>query len=257
VTPLLLLHGFGGSPESFDEVLQLARAAGLNMPILSEPLFGHRGQEESPGHSFNKEVDRLADLFRRKGGEGGVLIGYSLGARLALGILTRHPDLASRAILIGANPGLASSVGRTERNSADDAWIILLETKGIEAFVDAWESQPIFASQRLKDPARWLRQRAIRLSHPPRALSAAMRTLGLARMPDTSQHLPRLRTPVLLVTGAEDPKFLALARAMQSALPRARLTTIERSGHNPLFDQPQQMAALLVQELGDEPPTNP
>jgi 2-succinyl-6-hydroxy-2,4-cyclohexadiene-1-carboxylate synthase len=257
MTPLMLLHGFGGSPASFDEVLDLARARGLNAPILGERLWGHRGQLESPGHTFEREVDRLADLFRKRDGAGGILIGYSLGARLALGILTRHPDLASRAILIGANPGLASSVGRTERNSADDAWIILLETKGIEAFVDAWESQPIFASQRLKDPARWLRQRAIRLSHPPAALAAAMRVLGLARMPDTSELLPRLRTPILLVTGAEDPRFLALARSMQSALPRARLATIERSGHNPLFDQPEQMAALLAEELGEEPPTNP
>ncbi len=255
--PLMLLHGFAGSPDSFDEVLALARARGLNAPMLSEPLWGHRGHLEPAGHSFDREVDRLAELFHERGGAGGCLIGYSLGARLALGILTRHPDLASRAILIGANPGLASSVGRTERNSADEVWTVLLETTGIEAFVDAWESQPIFASQRLKDPARWQRQRAIRLSHPPRALSAAMRALGLARMPDTSVLLPRLRAPILLVTGAEDPKFLALARAMQSALPRARLVTIERSGHNPLFDQPEQMAALLVEELGDEPPTNP
>jgi 2-succinyl-6-hydroxy-2,4-cyclohexadiene-1-carboxylate synthase len=257
MTPLMLLHGFAGNTQSFDEVLQLARASGLQTPILSEPIFGHRGQEEASGHSFNKEVDRLAGLFLRKGGSGGVLLGYSLGARLALGILTRHPDLASRAILIGANPGLSSSLGRTERNSADDAWIILLETKGIEAFVDAWESQPIFASQRLKDPARWQRQRAIRLAHPPRALAAAMRTLGLARMPNASDLLPRLRAPILLITGAEDPKFLALARSMQSALPRARLIAMERSGHNPIFDQPEQVAALLVEELGDEPPTNP
>jgi len=257
MTPLMLLHGFAGSPDSFEEVLQLARARGLSIPILSEPLYGHRGSEEEPGHSFNKEVDRLAEVFRQRGGAGGCLLGYSLGARLALGILIRHPDLASRAILIGANPGLASSIGRTERNSSDDAWIILLETKGIEAFVDAWESQPIFASQRLKDPARWQRQRTIRLSHPPRALAAAMRALGLARMPDTSAHLPRLRTPVLLVTGAEDPKFLALARSMQAALPKARLVAMERSGHNPIFDQPEQVAALLLEELGDEPPTNP
>jgi len=255
--PLMLLHGFGGSPESFDELIELTRARGLNVPIFSQQLWGHRGHLESPGHTFAGEVDRLADLFRQQGGEGGCLLGYSLGARLALGILTKHPDLASHAILIGANPGLASSVGRTERNSADEVWTIMLETKGIEAFVDAWEAQPIFASQRLKDPARWLRQREIRLSHPPRALAAAMRVLGLARMPDTSELLPRLRTPILLVTGAEDPKFLALARAMQSALPRARLVTIERSGHNPIFDQPDQVAALLVEELGEEPPTVP
>jgi pimeloyl-ACP methyl ester carboxylesterase len=61
----------------------------------------------------------------------------------------------------------------------------------------------------------------------------------------------------LLVTGDEDPKFLALARSMQSALPRARLVSMERCGHNPIFDQPEQVAALLVEELGDEPPTNP
>jgi pimeloyl-ACP methyl ester carboxylesterase len=33
--------------------------------------------------------------------------------------------------------------------------------------------------------------------------------------------------------------------------------TIERSGHNPLFDQPEQIAALLAEELGEEPPTIP
>jgi len=252
MTPLMLLHGFAGSPESFDEVIALARARGLEVPTLSEPLWGHRGHEEPAGHTFEREVDRLADLFRQRGGTGGCLLGYSLGARLALGILTRHPGLAARTILIGGNPGLSSAVGRTERNSTDDAWIALLETKGIEAFVDAWEAQPIFASQRRIDGSRWAKQRAIRLGHSARGLVAAMRALGLARMPDTLELLPRLRIPILLVTGAEDPKFAALARAMQNAQPRARLVEIDRSGHNPLFDRPEQVAALLVKELSPE-----
>ncbi len=63
MTPLMLLHGFGGSPASFDEVLDLARARGLTAPILAEHLWGHRGYPEAPGHTFEREVDRLADLF--------------------------------------------------------------------------------------------------------------------------------------------------------------------------------------------------
>lgn len=253
MTPLMLLHGFAGSPDSFDELIALARAGGLRGPTLSEPLWGHRRKAETSGHNFVREVDRLAELFRKAGGTGGCLLGYSLGARLALGILTRHPGLASRAILIGGNPGLSSSIGRTERNSADDVWISLLETKGLEAFVDSWERQPIFASQRRGDPARWERQRAVRLSHNAKGLAQAMRALGLSKMPDTFAELPHLRLPILLVTGAEDPKFLALARAMQNALPRARLVEIERSGHNPIFDRPEEIAELVVKELTSEP----
>lgn len=241
--PLVLLHGFTGAPASWDGVRPSLDDA---IPVLAPALLGHDGTAGSPAtRSFDDEVDRLAGVVRDAGLEGAHLAGYSLGGRVALGLLVRHPGLFAAATLIGAHPGLQDPADRAERAARDEQWARLLDGEGLPTFVAAWEALPLFASQGALDPETLARQRAIRTAHDPAGLARSLRVLGLGGMADFRPRLPALRLPVTLVAGEADKKFRALAGEMRARIPGARLEIAAGAGHNVVLERPDCIAGLL------------
>lgn len=240
--PLLLLHGFTGSPRSWDEA-----APGSADGVIAPPLVGHRDAADRGVSCFEGEVDRIAGLS--PGRTRLHVAGYSLGGRLALGMLVRHPDLAASATLIGVHPGLTTETDRAARIEADEEWCRLLVGRGVAAFVEAWEAQPIFATQREAPAARREAWHRDRLDQTAEGLVRSLRTTGLGRMPDYGPSLGRVRARVRLLVGERDAKFRALAERMAKALPTARLEVVPGAGHNLLLEHPERVAAVLEEEI--------
>jgi 2-succinyl-6-hydroxy-2,4-cyclohexadiene-1-carboxylate synthase len=241
---LFLLHGFAGSPASWDAVL----AALSDPPHLCPRLVGHG--EPAPGASgvggFEDEVDRLASLVVPEGPVH--LAGYSLGARLALGLLVRHGQRFEGATLIGVHPGLSSDEERAERRRSDGALRERLETRGIEDFVDHWERQPLFASESRLPQALREQKRGVRLSHDPRELARSLALTGLAEMPDYGARAGSISTPITLMAGELDQKFSGLAHGLAGHLPAARVVIAPGAGHDLLLERPDLVALTLERQ---------
>lgn len=240
-TTWVLLHGFLGCPADWERL-----RSDLPGPAAALEIFGHRRRAEAsaPG-DFEAEVDRLAaEIASRRLGRV-QLVGYSLGARLALGLLARHPGCAAGATLIGLHPGLISPDERADRVRADEAWATRLESQGVDAFLADWQAQPLFASQSSLAPEVSARQRDLRRLHDARALAAGLRLLSLGRMPERWSALAAIQVPVTLVHGAADRKFAALAERAAARLPRASRIAIAGAGHNPVLERPEALAAAL------------
>jgi len=249
MTTAVLIHGFSGSPESWRRV-----AALLDVPGHALAVCGHGG-ENPPATSrgptsFEAEVDRLGAVVQAEAAAPRLVVGYSLGGRLALGLLVRHPDLFLGAVLIGANPGISGEDARVARRRDDERWARLIEEEGLAVFDNEWSALPLFASQHDLDAGRLAEQRRIRLSHDPAALGAAMRTLGLGAMPDYRRALRDVACRVELIVGGLDPKFESLARQMAKTLPNASVHVVEGAGHNVLLEAPAELARLLNATLG-------
>lgn len=241
---LVCLHGFTGVPESWDAV----RSHLPGIEAVCPPIVGHHPGVSLNSGSFEDEVDRLAGTLPRSGGPFH-LAGYSLGGRLALGLLVRHQRLFASATLIGVHPGLGSGRERRERAAADEALAGRLERDGVERFVEYWQSLPLFASQGALPPEILEDQRRRRLSHCSAGLAHALQVLSLGRMPDYRRDLPGLDLPVQLMTGELDRKFRRLASEMSSALPRGELEVVVGAGHNLILEAPQRVAATILRRL--------
>lgn len=239
---LVLLHGFTGSPDSWSEVL-----AHLDPDDAIAPaLLGHDSTPGDPAvQTFHDEVDRLARRIEARWPEGSHLVGYSMGGRVALGLLVRHPHLFRGATLMGASPGLSDPAERDARARRDEEWARLLESDGLDPFVAAWEELPLFATQDRAPAAALDAQRRIRLAHDPRGLARSLRVTGLAAMPDYRPALPGIDLPVRVVAGAEDEKFRALGQELVALLPRGELRVIQGAGHNVVLERPVEVARLL------------
>lgn len=245
---VVLIHGFTGSPASFADLRRrlLARQAGLR--LFSPPLLGH-GAPATGVLRFEQEVDRLAAAIVQASFTGSHLCGYSLGARVALGLLARHAHRFSSATLIGVHPGLGSAAERAARVGSDERWCSLLRERGVEAFLAAWEAQPIFATQRELPGSLASEQRRIRSAHGADGLIRSLRVLGLGQMPDYRGALRSVPLRVRLVVGALDAKFATLAREIGAASPSVELDRVAGVGHNVLLEAPEHVASTLLRAL--------
>lgn len=234
----LCLHGFTGSPGSW----AFLREQGVH--ALTPALVGHAEPGDFPGVTrFEDEVERLAALAPP--GEALHLVGYSLGARLALGLALRDPGRVQSLTLISGHPGLHDDAERSARRASDAEWIELLRGEGLPAFVDAWERLPLWSTQARLPEAVRSRKRAERLAHHGGELARSLVLTGLAEMPNYRERLARLDLPVRLLAGERDPKFSALAKQMAARLPRASLEIVPDAGHDLLLESPEFVTEVI------------
>ena len=171
--------------------------------------------------------------------EGAAVVGYSMGGRLALHAALAEPSRCRALTLVGVSAGVPDPDARRAADEELAAWI---EASPIEAVVDRWERQPVFATQ---SPGLVAAQRPGRLSHQPAELARLLRTAGQGAMPPVWDRLPELDLPVLCMAGALDETYVAAGRRMASLLPRGTLRTIPEAGHAPQLEEPDAVAAEL------------
>ena len=221
----VLLHGFAGDPASWDDV-----------PVGGEriALPGHLG-----GGALEDDWAANIAAIAARIGRCEIVVGYSLGARVALGLVIGGH--VTRGVLISVNPGIAEHE-RAARRAGDAAWAELARRRGIAAFVEAWQAQPLFATQTRAPAARRAARSARRLALDPDQLARSLETMGLAEMPDYRAHVD---DRFALIAGADDAKYVAIARALP-----APLELVADSGHDPLLEQPTALAQAIDRAIG-------
>jgi 2-succinyl-6-hydroxy-2,4-cyclohexadiene-1-carboxylate synthase len=228
---LIAFHGFTGHAHAF-ACLELGQW--FERPLVPT-LLGHGPRPQVLAPTFEAEVERLlAEIERLPAPRR--LLGYSQGARLALGVLTAAPDLIDRALLIAPQPGLQTDEERRLRRKQEDAWIAELEDRGVAAFVDAFCQLPLFGPAR--DPRELRQKEPFRWDHTALGLTSALLVLGTSAMPNLWPKLALVRCPLELWVGELDHKYSALAEAMTRDVPQARLVTFPGAHHNPVSDCP-------------------
>ncbi len=237
---LVLLHGFAHTPASWREV-QAALPASLGARAAVTP--GH-DPALAVGASWDETIDRLAAHLGPA--SDAIVVGYSLGARLALGLLAR--DAIAAAILIGLNPGLpdGDDDARAARRAADAAWSAQLRRDGTAGFLSAWEQQPTFATQARAPAEVRARRHAERARLDPGALATALDVLGLGVMPDLAPALTARADRAHVVVGADDTKFVAIARTLAHQAPAVVIDVVDGSGHDPTLEAPAVLAATVA-----------
>ena len=184
----------------------------------------------------------------RRACRGGVVVAYSMGGRLVLHAAVRHPVAFRALVLVGATPGIDEPALRRSRHAADEDLASWMERSTIDAIVEHWEQQPVFATQ---DAELRARQRPGRLAHDPATLAAMLRATGQGTLPSLWDRLPEITIPVLAVAGERDAKYAHTAQRMAERLPRGRSAIIAGTGHAPQLEQPELFGDLLLEFLDE------
>jgi len=228
--PLMLLHGLFGALSNFEPLIEFFRHHNkVIVPLL--PLF-----ELDILHTSVGGLAKFVNKFIEARGYNGIhLMGNSLGGHVALIHVLKQPEKIKSVILTGSSGLFESAMGDTYPKRGDYEYI---KTKTELTFYD-----PKIASKELVDEVYGIvnnRIKAIKII--ALAKSAIRNNLG--------EELNQIKQPTLLIWGNNDsitPPFVA--REFSKLIPNSELHFIDKCGHAPMMEVPEEFNAILLKFL--------
>jgi pimeloyl-ACP methyl ester carboxylesterase len=229
--PLLFLHPGIGISATAPVLDRLAEGARVIAP--SHPGFG--GSEQPP--EFNS-IDDLAyfylDLLDELGLTDSIVAGVSLGGWIAAAMAVKSCTRISHLVL--ANP-VGIKISDRETRDIADIFALTEEQFAALAYFDPGAGKHDYQAMteaEVRDVAR-NREATARYGWSP-----------YMHDPKLKQRLHRIRVPTLLLWGTAD-RILSQSygQAYCAAIPGARLQPIERAGHFPHLEQPDEFARRI------------
>jgi len=229
-SPATFLHGFTQTSRSWSHLVE-------KLPFTST-LIDLPGHGDSPDgrRSLTQTAEEIADAM-----PAGCLIGYSMGARMALHTALQYPHKVSALVLVSGTAGIRDNDERTARRLSDIELATHIQELGVPAFIDEWLSQPLFAG--LNSVTN---QRADRLRNHAVGLADSLRFAGTGTQEPLWDQLHMLTMPVLLMCGTKDTKFHTIATEMGASIPSSTCVAIEGVGHTVHLEQPKRFTEELL-----------
>jgi 2-succinyl-6-hydroxy-2,4-cyclohexadiene-1-carboxylate synthase len=245
--PLVLVHGF----------TQTGRLWGA----FGDSLARHHTliRIDLPGHGGSSSVEAdlegagrlVLEAAAAQGAEPVDLLGYSLGARVALHAALGEPGRVRRLILIGATGGLEDPAARAQRRRRDEAMADELEAEGdLDAFLGRWLANPMFATLRVDAAALAERGR-----NTPAGLASSLRAAGTGTQEPLWERLAGCEIPVLALAGAGDPRFVAAGLRI-AELTGGVFSAVVGAGHAAHLEQPALCARIVESWLAATEPAD-
>jgi len=235
---LWALHGFHGDALDFAGLFPFLPD---EVELLGIDLLGHGTSSRSAQdgeYLFPKTVDWLERVAEAVGGGPDVLLGYSMGGRIALNYMLVGGQ-AKSLVLVGANPGLCSQEAIENRRCWEQELIERLTSGSMEDFCRYWSNLPIIKTQsEFMSEELWLALQLRRRKNDPRALISVLRGLGTGQMPSLWNRLKGLKVPVAYFVGDQDFKYQQIGEKFVTHACRAQLTKIPNSGHASHLENP-------------------
>ena len=240
-TPLVFLHGFMGSIESWNEIISQ-----FNIPIVFIDLPG-QGQShfrKIDNYSFSEWIDDFKFILYKLRINRINLYGYSMGGRLALSFACEYPQMVNRLILESTTAGIIDETEREKRIS-DDLLNMAEINKDYLGFVKKWSENLLFENQKKRNSSGWEAQQEIRLNQNEAQLSLSLQFLGTGKMPPLWDKIKKLQSSVMLITGSEDSKFCRIATECLQKIPDCKWVNISNCGHNVHLEQSTQFVESI------------
>lgn len=273
--PVVLLHGFMQSSTSWDSI---ARSLASRFCVYALDFIGHGLTEKSkkPARYTYEDMAASVDYFLRKvvcahekhahtkrvltnhprtkspNAKRAHVIGYSMGGRIALRLLQTSGDVLASVVLESCNLGCATQAERTEAAQRNQGWVDRIQHDGMEAFVDYWETLPMFATQKELGWDKLLH--VSRAANNPTSMVLCLQGSGKQAMPLAEVTLEAVRTqrqnglPMLYIYGDKDAKSAAVAATLEA---EGVLVSAIPAGHNVHLEAPMLYLKEVVHFLAN------
>ncbi|MBS9767183.1 MAG: alpha/beta hydrolase [Flavobacteriaceae bacterium] len=226
-TPIIILHGLMGGLSNFDTVIDFFSEKGYRvlipeLPIYSLPLLKTNVKELSKFLYKFMEFKEIKEAL---------LLGNSLGGHIALYFANLNPEKVKGLLLTGSSGLYENSMGDTYPKRGNYEYI---KQKTQEVFYD-----PNVASKELVDEVFDIVNSRIR----------AIKIISIAKSAirhNMSKELPSMKMPTCLIWGKNDKVTPPdVAESFNELLPDSQLFWIDKCGHAPMMEHPEEFNQIL------------
>ena len=177
-----------------------------------------------------------------------LVVGHSMGGRVALEIARQAPERVRKLVLMDTGTDPISTDAARARQEADKRMALLAtaRSQGMRAMGEAWAKGMVLPS-RLDTP---LFEDILQMIERKTPDIVAAQIQALLHRPDARAGFASLRCPTLVMCGRQDAwSPLQRHEEMHRALPGSTLHVIEDSGHMSTMEQPEAVSSALAQWL--------
>lgn len=242
-TPLLFLHAFPLHAEMWTPQLTVLSALARVLTV-DAPGRG-RSASMSPVPSLDERAVRICALLDLLKIPKVVLVGLSMGGYNAFAFYRRFPERVLALVLADTRAQADTPEARAGRT----AMIRTAETQGHGPIADAMLPKLLGKTAHETRPELVQQVRAMIHSVPIPAIVSDLQ--AMAARPDSTDLLPTIRVPTLIIVGDEDvPSPPADAREMADRLPQPQLAVLTHAGHLSNLEQPEAFNQAMKDFLG-------
>jgi 2-hydroxy-6-oxonona-2,4-dienedioate hydrolase len=224
--PLVLLHGLFGALSNFKPLIEYFRQHNkVVVPML--PLLEMDLLHTSVG-GLAKFVHKFLEAKDLKQVH---LLGNSLGGHVGLVHILKHPERVKSLILTGSSGLFENGMGDSYPKRGDREYI---RKKTQLTFYD-----PAMATEELVDEVYSITNNRLKVIKIIALAKSAIRN-------NLGEELNQIKQPTLLVWGNNDsitPPFVA--REFNKLIPHSELHFIDKCGHAPMMEVPDEFNAIL------------
>jgi len=185
-------------------------------------------------------LENFAKRFNAEQESGQILMGYSMGGRLALHALLDEPRKWRAAVIVSAHLGLREH-DRAQRQRADAIWAEKVLSSPWKNFLEEWNAQTVLKGDVMPD--------RLGLEAYREEIARSFRCWGLGEQAFLLDKLSQFDIPVLWVVGKRDHKFSKQGKLAANALRNVELCEISDAGHRVPWEAESEFTVRLLDWL--------
>lgn len=241
---LLLLHAFPLNRAMWRGVLDhIAQDAGMRVVAFDFRGFGESLPQIGPAmmDEFVEDIRHVMEGLRL---DRVVLGGLSMGGYVAFAAWRLIPERIEAMVLSDTRATADTPEGRAAREATAE----LAEQQGTSAVLER-DLNKLFSPLTINSKPNVIEQaRLMAAANPGMGTAAAAR--GMALRPDSTDTLPKITCPTLVLVGEQDALTpVQDARTIFERVPHGELEVIHDAGHISVMEQPVDWSARVIQFL--------
>jgi 2-succinyl-6-hydroxy-2,4-cyclohexadiene-1-carboxylate synthase len=239
MTRIVAVHGFLGNSGDWQNVKTALLQLVPDVDFQTVDLFAMLpNMKEKTLQDWAKKFNRAQ---KNRHVERNILIGYSLGGRLALQAAFDKPGLWDEVALVSAHPGLGSEDDKNKRRQADLDWANKFLNMPWQDVVRMWNGQPLFLGS--TEPTR------NETEYSRESLASALVNWSLSTQDFVADKISPLKPKLHWFAGEKDGKYVDLFHNLKVDGFIEDVVIIKGASHRVIFDTPEELARQLVQRL--------
>jgi len=232
---IFCIHGNFQTAKVWQPLEESMKAGFSDLEMITEDLCAKQFQ------SFDNWTDDFCGRVKAQAnGEKSILLGYSLGGRLALHACLSRPDLWKSAIVVGADPGLESEEEKKLQLARDRNWAERLKREPLEKLVDEWDAQPVFGGIENQAPRNLGEM-------DPQKISQQFLIFSKGIQRNLAPKLAELKNlPILFVSGEKDQKYQVIGEKLAKSFSVINAQVIADAGHRVPWENTESFVQVLI-----------
>lgn len=230
-TPIIVLHGLMGGLSNFEGVFNYFPEKGYKVIIPELPIYSMNILKTNV-KSFAKYVK---DFITYKELDQVILLGNSLGGHIGLYHTKMYPEKVAGLVITGSSGLYENAMGDSYPRRGDYDYI---QKKAEAVFYD-----PKVATKEIVDEVYAMANDRLKL----------VKTLAIAKSAirhNMAKDLPKMQTPTCIIWGRNDQVTPPeVAEEFHKLLPNSELYWIDKCGHAPMMEHPEEFNTHLEEWL--------